>query len=88
MKFGIQLPQAGLMFAGIKDPVQAYETMTDAAQLADEGGYETVWLADHFMPTVLHPSAREADMLFECWTALSALARDTKRVAPRTCRHL
>jgi F420-dependent oxidoreductase-like protein len=80
MKFGIQLPQAGVMFAGIKDPVQAYETMTQAAQLADECGYETVWLCDHFMPTVLHPSAREEDIVFECWTTLSALARDTKRV--------
>jgi len=39
-----------------------------------------VWLADHFMPTILHPSAREEDWLFECWTTLSALARDTKRV--------
>jgi F420-dependent oxidoreductase-like protein len=80
MKYGIQLPQAGMMLTGIKDPVEAYETMTRAAQLADECGYETIWLADHFMPTVLHPSAREEDLLFECWTSLAALARDTTRV--------
>jgi alkanesulfonate monooxygenase SsuD/methylene tetrahydromethanopterin reductase-like flavin-dependent oxidoreductase (luciferase family) len=80
MQFGIQLPQAGMMLSGIKDPLQAYETMTRAAQLADECGYQTIWLADHFMPTVRHPSVREEDRLFECWTALSALARDTKRV--------
>ena len=64
MKYGIQLPQGWPLLAGIKDPVEAYETMARAAQLADECGYETIWLADHFMPTALHPSAREEDMLF------------------------
>jgi F420-dependent oxidoreductase-like protein len=80
MKFGFQLPQAGMMRPGITDPVQAYEAMTTAAQLADACGYATIWLADHFMPTVLHPSARVEDTLFECWTSLAALARDTSRV--------
>jgi F420-dependent oxidoreductase-like protein len=78
LKYGIVLPQGCLMeLAGIKDPVEAYETMTHVAQTAEECGYASVWLADHFHTTVLHPSQ---EMLFECWTSTAALARDTKRV--------
>ncbi len=81
MKFGVVLPQGWPLLSGIKDPVEAYETMTRAAQIAEECGYASIWLADHLMPTV--PHLTEA-MLFECWTSLAALARDTKRV--RLCQ--
>lgn len=40
---------------GISDPVEAYETMTAVAQTADECGYESVWLVNHFH-TVPQPS--------------------------------
>jgi F420-dependent oxidoreductase-like protein len=77
MKYGISLPQGWTMdLAGIKDPVEAYETMTRAAQTADECGYESVWLVDHFH-TVPQPSQ---EVTFEAWTTTAALARDTKRV--------
>ena len=77
MKYGIQLPQGWTMdLAGINDPVEAYETMTRAAQTADECGYESVWLYDHFH-TVPQPSQ---EVTFECWSSTAALARDTKRV--------
>jgi F420-dependent oxidoreductase-like protein len=62
--------------ADIKDPVEAYEAMTHVAQTADECGYESVWLVDHFH-TVPQPSQ---EVTFECWTTTAALARDTKRV--------
>ena len=53
---GIQLPQGWLMdLVGITDPVEAYETMTQVAQTAEECGYESVWLVDHFH-TVPQPS--------------------------------
>ncbi|QBD83402.1 LLM class F420-dependent oxidoreductase [Ktedonosporobacter rubrisoli] len=58
------------------DPVQMYETMTAIAQTADEYGYESVWLFDHFHPSPILPQ----DIIFEAWTATAALARDTKRV--------
>lgn len=77
MKYGITLPQDWTMDqTSLKDPVQMYETMTSIAQTADEYGYESVWLFDHFHPTPILPQ----DITFEAWTATAALARDTKRV--------
>jgi len=77
MKYGLILPQGWTMdLAHIKDPVEAYETMTRVAQTADETGFESVWLVDHFH-TIPQPSQ---EVTFECWTSTAALARDTKRV--------
>ncbi|GHO80660.1 LLM class F420-dependent oxidoreductase [Ktedonobacter sp. SOSP1-85] len=77
LKFGVSLPQGWTMdLAGIKDPVEAYETMTRVAQTADETGFDSVWLVDHFH-TIPRPSQ---EVTFECWTSTAALARDTKRV--------
>jgi len=77
MKFGVTLPQGWTMdLAHVKDPVEAYETMTRVAQTADETGFESVWLVDHFH-TIPQPSQ---EVTFECWTSTAALARDTKRV--------
>src|SRR4029450_3395748 len=50
--------------------------MTRVAQTADETGFASVWLVDHFH-TIPHPSQ---EVTFECWTTTAALARDTKRV--------
>ncbi|GAC1407634.1 MAG: LLM class F420-dependent oxidoreductase [Ktedonobacteraceae bacterium] len=77
MTFGLVLPQGWTMdLAHIKDPIEAYETMTRVAQTADETGYASVWLVDHFH-TIPQPSQ---EVTFECWTSTAALARDTKRV--------
>jgi F420-dependent oxidoreductase-like protein len=77
MKYGVSLPQGWMMdLARIKDPVEAYETMTRVAQTADELGYNSAWLVDHFH-TVPQPSQ---EVTFECWTTTAALARDTKRI--------
>ena len=77
MKYGVSLPQGWMMdLAHIKDPVEAYETMTRVAQTADELGYNSAWLVDHFH-TVPQPSQ---EVTFECWTTTAALARDTKRI--------
>ena len=74
MKFGIALPQGTLMeLAGITDPVEAYETMTQVALTAEEVGFDSLWLSDAFWPD--DPSQN----LFECWTTVAALARDTRR---------
>ncbi|QBD83360.1 LLM class flavin-dependent oxidoreductase [Ktedonosporobacter rubrisoli] len=53
--------------------------MVHTAQTAEECGYETLWLADHLMPTTPHQLFN-----FECWTSTAALARDTKRI--RLCQ--
>jgi F420-dependent oxidoreductase-like protein len=80
MKYGIAVPQGWPMLSGIKDPMEAYETMTRAAQTADECGYESLWLADHLGFSYGQHSSHEEEMLFECWTSTAALARDTKRI--------
>lgn len=50
--------------------------MTRVAHLAEEAGYESVWLVDHFH-TLPQPSQAP---LFEAWTSTAALARDTTRI--------
>jgi F420-dependent oxidoreductase-like protein len=77
LKFGLIVPQGWRMdLVGITDPVEAYETMTRVAQEAEELGYDSIWLFDHFH-TVPTPTQEPT---FECWTSTAALARDTKRV--------
>ena len=77
LKFGLSLPQGWIMeLARIKDPVEAYEAMTRVAQTADEVGFESAWLVDHFH-TIPQPSQ---EVTFECWTTTAAVARDTKRI--------
>ena len=75
IKFGVALPQGTLMeLAGINDPLEAYETMTQVALTAEETGFDSLWLSDAFWPD------DSAQFLFECWTTTAALARDTTRV--------
>jgi F420-dependent oxidoreductase-like protein len=77
LKFGLSLPQGWTMeLASIKNPVEAYETMTRVAQTADEVGFESAWLVDHFH-TIPRPSQ---EVTFECWTTAAAVARDTQRI--------
>ena len=77
LTFGVSLPQGWTMdLAQIKDHVEAYEAMTSVAQTADEAGFASVWLVDHFH-TIPQPSQ---EVTFEAWVTTAALARDTKRV--------
>lgn len=77
LQFGLLLPQGWTMdLAHIKDPVEAYEMMTSVGQTAEEVGFASAWLVDHFhtMPS----SAQEVN--FECWMSTAALARDTSNI--------
>src|SRR5947209_18424090 len=77
LRFGLMAPQGWrLDLLGIADPIEAYETMTRVAQVAEAEGFDSVWLYDHFH-TVPMPTQ---EVTFECWTSTAALARDTKRV--------
>ena len=77
--------------------VTSYDDMRRVAGLAEELGFDSIWLCDHFL--TLDPDAyvddagiagraapsgraieRHSMPLLECWTALSALARDTTRL--------
>jgi F420-dependent oxidoreductase-like protein len=77
LQFGISLPQGWVMeLASIKDPVESYEAMTGVARTAEELGFASIWLVDHFH-TIPRPSQ---ELTFECWTTTAALARDTSRI--------
>src|SRR5215467_12774948 len=77
LKFGLLVPQGWTMdLAGIKDPVEAYETMTRVAQTAEKVGFASAWLVDHFH-TIPHPTP---EVTFECWMSTAALARDTRTI--------
>jgi hypothetical protein len=56
LQFGVSLPQGWVMdLASIHNPVEAYEAMTRVAQTADELGFQSGWLVDHFH-TIPQPS--------------------------------
>src|SRR5260370_33579748 len=76
LKYSIFFPMGFFLdLTGIKDPVEAYETLTCMAHTADEYGYESIWVADHF-----HAIVRPAqEVTFEGWTSAAALALDTTR---------
>lgn len=76
MRYSIFLPTGfGQEFAGIADPVEAYEALTRIGKAADETGYETLWVPDHL--TTIPPSQ---EFLFEAWSVIAGLSRDTSRV--------
>jgi len=77
LQFGLLLPQGWTMdLAHIKDPVEAYEMMTSVGQTAEEVGFASAWLVDHF-----HTMPRPAqEVTFECWMSTAALARDTSNI--------
>jgi len=62
--------------ADIHDPVEKYETMSRCAKEAEQAGFDAVWLYDHFH-TVPTP---QLEAVFECWTSMAALARDTRTI--------
>ena len=74
VKFGVFVPQGWKMdLVGIEDPVEQYEAMTRAARAADEEGFDSIWVYDHFH-TVPVPTE---ETTFEAWTSTAGLLRDT-----------
>ncbi len=77
LKLGVFVPQGWRMdLADIPDPVDKYETMARCATEAERAGFDAIWLYDHF-PTVPTP---QLESVFECWTSMAALSRDTKTI--------
>ena len=75
--FGTFVPQGWRMdLVEIRDPLAQYAAMTDAARAAEDAGYDSVWVYDHFH-TVPTPTM---ETTFECWTITAGLARDTQRI--------
>jgi F420-dependent oxidoreductase-like protein len=75
--FGLRVPQGWILdLVDIRDPVEQYEAMTQVALTAEQLGFDSIWLFDHFH--TFHRPVLETT--FECWTATAALARDTHRI--------
>lgn len=76
MKVGLVLPQIEAMMAG---KTARWSDLLRMATLAEELGYDSLWLVDH----LLLKGVRRADRVegvWECWTLLPALAAVTTRV--------
>jgi alkanesulfonate monooxygenase SsuD/methylene tetrahydromethanopterin reductase-like flavin-dependent oxidoreductase (luciferase family) len=72
-KFGVQLPN----FSGF-DPSELFGHVADLATTADEAGFDSVWVMDHFFQL---PSLGGPDQpMLEAYTLLGALAAVTRRV--------
>jgi F420-dependent oxidoreductase-like protein len=76
MKVGVIVPQGWTGEYNGWEPERAWERTVDVAQQAEELGFESIWLFDHFH-TVPKPTD---ELTFESFTSLSALAMVTERV--------
>jgi F420-dependent oxidoreductase-like protein len=75
--FGAFIPQGWKMeLAGIDGAEAKWAKAVEVAILAEQLGYDSVWVYDHFH-TVPRP-AQEA--VFECWTTMAAISQRTSRV--------
>jgi F420-dependent oxidoreductase-like protein len=76
-KLGVFVPQGWRMdLVDVAGPVEKFETMTRCAKEAEKAGFDAIWLYDHFH-TVPTP---QLETVFECWTSMAALARDTSSI--------
>lgn len=76
IKYSVFLPTGFLLdYMGYEDPVEAHARLTEIAQIADESGFESLWLPDQLTPAFPFQAP-----MFESWTTLAGLARDTRRI--------
>jgi F420-dependent oxidoreductase-like protein len=76
LKLGVIVPQGWTgEFAGW-DPVRAWDRAVAVARRADDLGFDSIWLFDHFHTT---PDPTD-EIVFESYTALTALATATHNV--------
>jgi F420-dependent oxidoreductase-like protein len=76
MKIGVLVPQGWTGEYDGWEPRRAWERSVAVARQADDLGFESIWLFDHFH-TVPRP---KDEITFESFTSLSALAMATTRV--------
>lgn len=71
-------PAAGEVRFGIMTPTDGahYADIVRAWQQAEQLGWESAWLNDHFMPVWGNTDANQ----YEAWTLLAALATQTQRI--------
>src|SRR5690348_2538163 len=77
MIFGVFVPQGWKMeLTSIPDPEDKWSKTLEVARLADDLGYDSIWVYDHFhnVPLPAH------ETMFECWTTMAALTQVTEDV--------
>jgi len=77
MIFGTFIPQGWKMeLAGIADPQAKWAKAVEVSVLAEELGYDSLWVYDHFhnVPVPAH------ETMFEAWTTLAAISQRTSRI--------
>jgi F420-dependent oxidoreductase-like protein len=72
-KFGVQLPN----FSGF-DPADLFEHVAGLASAADDTGFHSLWVMDHFFQ--LPPLGGPDQPMLEAYTLLGALATRTQRI--------
>jgi F420-dependent oxidoreductase-like protein len=75
--FGVFVPQGWKMeLASIADPAAKWDKALEIAVLAEELGFDSVWVYDHVhnVPTPAH------EAVFECWTTIAAISQRTSRI--------
>jgi F420-dependent oxidoreductase-like protein len=77
IRFGVFIPQGWKMeLASIDDPRDKWAKAVEIARLAEELGYDSLWVYDHF-----HNVPRPAhETMFECWTTMAAVSQVTSRI--------
>ncbi len=77
IQFGAFIPQGWKMeLVSITGAQEKWQKAVDTAVLAEQLGYDSVWVYDHFhnVPTPAH------EAVFECWTTIAAISQRTSRV--------
>jgi F420-dependent oxidoreductase-like protein len=72
-RYGVQLPS----FSGV-DPADLFEHVAGLVTAAEEAGFDSVWVMDHFYQ--LPPLGGPDQPMLEAYTLLGALAARTRRV--------
>ncbi len=75
--FGVFIPQGWKMeLSGIESDIDKWDKAVEIAQLAEQLGYDSLWVYDHF-----HNVPRPAhEAVFECWTTIAAISQRTTRI--------
>ena len=76
MRFGLFIPQGWRLDLVGADPADQWGVMSSVADRAESGGWDSVWVYDHFH-TVPLPTD---EATHEAWTLVAALAATTSRV--------
>jgi len=77
LTFGVFIPQGWKMeLSSIEDPQAKWGKAVEISVLAEELGYDSLWVYDHFhnVPVPAH------ETMFECWTTLAAISQRTSTI--------